>query len=62
MAGKVDRSAGIAVRLTTPDDYYLGARKRLEDNVRLYRVVKGRRESWRARTSRSLRDSGTRSA
>ena len=31
-------------RLTTPDDYYVVRANALEDNVRFYRVVKGRRE------------------
>ena len=44
VAGKVDQAGGIAVRLTTPDDYYVVRANALEDNVRFYRVVKGRRE------------------
>ena len=44
VAGQVDRAAGIAVRLTSPDSYYVARANALEDNVRLYRVVKGRRE------------------
>ena len=32
------------MRLTTPDDYYVVRANALEDNVRFYRVVKGRRE------------------
>jgi hypothetical protein len=44
VAGAVDRAGGIAVRLTTPDDYYVVRANALEDNVRFYRVVKGRRE------------------
>jgi hypothetical protein len=44
MAGKVDQAGGIAVRLTTYDDYYVVRANALEDNVRFYRVVKGRRE------------------
>jgi glycosyl hydrolase family 59 (putative galactocerebrosidase) len=43
VAGKVDEAGGIAVRLTTPDDYYVVRANALEDNVNLYRVVKGRR-------------------
>jgi len=42
--GAVDRSGGLAVRLLTPDDYYVVRANALEDNVRFYRVVKGRRE------------------
>jgi hypothetical protein len=44
VAGKVDRAAGIAVRLTTPNDYYVVRANALENNVRFYRVVKGKRE------------------
>ena len=44
VAGKVDQAGGIAVRLTTPDDYYVARANALEDNVRFYRVVKGKRE------------------
>lgn len=44
MAGKVDQAAGIAVRLTDPDSYYVVRANALEDNVRFYRIVKGKRE------------------
>jgi hypothetical protein len=44
VGGKVDQAGGIAVRLTTYDDYYVARANALEDNVRLYRVVEGRRE------------------
>jgi hypothetical protein len=44
VAGSVDEAGGIAVRLTTPDDYYVVRANALEDNVRFYRMVKGRRE------------------
>jgi hypothetical protein len=44
VAGSVDEAGGIAVRLTSPDDYYIVRANALEDNVRFYRVVKGRRE------------------
>ena len=44
IAGKEDQSGGIAVRLTSPNDYYIARANALEDNVRLYRVVKGRRQ------------------
>lgn len=42
--GKVDRAGGIAVRLLDADNYYVVRANALEDNVRSYRVVKGRRE------------------
>jgi hypothetical protein len=44
IAGAVDQAGGIAIRLTTPDDYYVVRANALEDNVRFYRVMKGRRE------------------
>lgn len=44
VAGTVDQAGGIAVRLTSPDDYYIARANALEDNVRFYRVVKGHRE------------------
>jgi hypothetical protein len=44
VAGTVDEAGGIAVRLSTPDDYYVARANALEDNVRFYRVVKGKRE------------------
>jgi hypothetical protein len=44
VAGKIDRAGGIAVRLITYDDYYVARANALENNVRFYRVVKGRRE------------------
>ncbi len=43
VAGTVDQAGGIAIRLTTPDDYYVVRANALEDNVNFYRVVKGRR-------------------
>jgi hypothetical protein len=44
VAGTVDQAGGIAIRLQTPDDYYVVRANALEDNVRFYRVVKGQRE------------------
>jgi hypothetical protein len=44
VSGTVDQAGGIAVRLQTPDDYYVVRANALEDNVRFYRVVNGRRE------------------
>jgi hypothetical protein len=43
VAGEVDRAAGIAVRLSDPNNYYVVRANALEDNVRLYRVVSGQR-------------------
>ncbi len=42
--GNVDRAAGIAVRVIDADNYYVARANALEDNVRFYRVVQGRRE------------------
>lgn len=44
VAGRVDQAGGIAVRVLDADNYYIVRANALEDNVRLYRVVKGRRE------------------
>lgn len=44
VSGKVDQAGGIAVRLQTPGDYYVVRANALENNVRLYRVVNGKRE------------------
>ena len=44
VAGKVDQAGGVAVRVSDPDNYYVVRANALEDNVRFYRVVKGRRE------------------
>ena len=44
VAGKVDRAGGLAIRVASPDNYYVVRANALEDNVRFYRVVKGRRE------------------
>jgi hypothetical protein len=44
VSGEIDQAGGIAARLATPNDYYLVRANALEDNVRFYRVVKGRRQ------------------
>ena len=44
LAGKVDQAGGIAVRVSDADNYYVVRANALEDNVRFYRVVKGKRE------------------
>jgi hypothetical protein len=44
VSGKIDQAGGIAVRLATPEDYYVVRANALEDNVRFYRVVKGNRQ------------------
>jgi Galactocerebrosidase, C-terminal lectin domain len=44
VSGRVDQAGGIAVRVADADNYYVVRANALEDNVRFYRVVKGRRE------------------
>ena len=44
VSGKVDQAGGIVVRLANPDDYYVARANALEDNVRFYRVLKGKRQ------------------
>ena len=44
VAGHVDQAGGIAIRVADADNYYVVRANALEDNVRFYRVVKGRRE------------------
>ena len=44
VGGRVDQAGGIAVRVTSPDDYYVVRANALENNVRFYRVARGRRE------------------
>ena len=46
VAGEVDRAAGIAVRLSDANNYYVVRANALEDNVRLYRMVNGRRSQF----------------
>jgi hypothetical protein len=46
VSGEVDRAAGIAVRLVDRDNYYVVRANALEDNVRLYRVVRGDRQQF----------------
>jgi hypothetical protein len=44
VSGKVDRAGGVVVRLTSAGDYYLARANALENNVRFYRVVGGKRQ------------------
>ena len=44
VGGKIDQAGGIALRLEDADNYYVVRANALEDNVRFYRVVNGRRE------------------
>jgi hypothetical protein len=44
VSGNVDRAGGVVVRLTSAGDYYLARANALENNVRFYRVVGGKRQ------------------
>jgi hypothetical protein len=44
VSGRVDQAGGLAVRLRGPNDYYVVRANALENNVRFYRVVNGKRE------------------
>jgi hypothetical protein len=46
VSGKVDQAAGLVVRLQDPDNYYIARANALEDNVRLYKVVDGKRQQF----------------
>lgn len=43
ISGKVDQGAGLVFRLKDKDNYYVTRANALEDNFRLYHVIKGRR-------------------
>jgi hypothetical protein len=45
ISGKIDQAAAIFVRFRSSDDYYAVSANALENNVKLYRVVAGRRET-----------------
>jgi hypothetical protein len=44
ISGKIDQTAGLFVRFRSLDDYYAVRANALENDVKLYRVVAGRRE------------------
>jgi hypothetical protein len=44
ISGKFDQAAGIFVRFRSSDDYYAARANTLENSVKLYRVVAGKRE------------------
>jgi hypothetical protein len=49
VSGKVDQACGLVFRLRDADNYYVTRANALEDNVRLYHVVRGNRRqlaSW----------------
>jgi hypothetical protein len=49
VSGKVDQAAGLAVRLRDANNYYIVRANALEDNVRLYKVVAGKRHQFAGR-------------
>jgi hypothetical protein len=44
VSGNIDRAGGVVLRLTSAGDYYLARANALENNVRFYRVVQGKRQ------------------
>ena len=52
ISGKVDQAAGLAVRLIDLNNYYVVLDNALENNVRLYRVVGGKRQQFAGTTER----------
>jgi len=46
VSGRVDQGCGLVFRLKDPDNYYIARANALEDNVRLYHVVKGSRRQF----------------
>jgi hypothetical protein len=44
VSGNIDQAGGVIVRLTSAGDYYLARANALENNVRFYRVVQGKRQ------------------
>ena len=56
VSGTVDQAAGLVVRLRDPRNYYIARANALEDNVRLYRVVDGRRIQFAGADLRVPRD------
>lgn len=46
VSGSVDQAAGLMVRVRDDNNYYVARANALENNVRLYRVVKGERRQF----------------
>jgi hypothetical protein len=44
VSGNIDRAGGVVVRFTSAGDYYLARANALENNVRFYRIVGGKRQ------------------
>jgi len=49
VAGTVDQAAGLVVRFTDHDNYYVVRANALENNVRLYKVERGNRKQFAGR-------------
>ncbi|TPG40690.1 hypothetical protein EAH89_28910 [Roseomonas nepalensis] len=56
VSGTVDQAAGLVVRLRDARNYYIARANALEGNVRLYRVVNGRRVQFAGVDTRVPRD------
>jgi hypothetical protein len=56
VSGTVDQAAGLVARLRDQRNYYIARANALEDNVRLYRVVDGRRVQFAGADVRVPRD------
>jgi hypothetical protein len=56
VSGTVDQAAGLVVRLRDARNYYIARANALEGNVRLYRVVDGRRIQFAGVDTRVPRD------
>lgn len=55
VSGKTDQACGLVFRYQDEDNYYVARANALEDNVRLYHVVKGRRRQlagWDGKVAR----------
>jgi len=46
ISGRMDKAGGLALRLVDADNYVVARANALEDNVRLYRVVRGDRQQF----------------
>jgi hypothetical protein len=56
VAGRLDRAGGIALRLANADNYYVARANALENNVRFYRVVNGRRMQLKSANAKVAAD------
>ncbi|MGH7176323.1 MAG: family 16 glycoside hydrolase [Tepidisphaeraceae bacterium] len=52
VSGKVDQAGGIVIRYKDKDNYYITRANALEDNVRLYKVVKGDRKQFAGKSTK----------